>query len=161
MSNVDKNKAVIDFLLQCPDIANSQLYFNFINAEDGNKQIVTLENDTYSHKSYIDGSVLKQYTFTLLSFKSITDSSIITLPGYENENVSDLSDVQTLMDWVNNQNDLNNFPDFGADCDVQSIKTTTDNPKYEGVNPEVTPILAMYSMSIVIEYIDNSKKIWG
>lgn len=158
--NVDKNQAVIDYLLQCPDIADSELYFNFINAQDGNKQIVTLENDVYTHKPFIDGSVQKQYTFTILDFKSITDASIVMLAGYENENVADLSDAQALIDWINDQNDLHNFPDFGDDCEVQSIETTTDNPNLEGINTEVSPVLAMYSISIKIEYIDNSKKIW-
>lgn len=157
----DKNQAIIDYLLQCPDIAGSELYFNFINAQDNNKQIVTLANDAYSHRPYIDGSVLKTYTFTLLDFKSITDSSIVFLPGYQNENVADISDVQALIDWVNEQNDLHNFPNFGSDCEIQSIETTTDNPNLEGINTEVTPILAMYSVSIRIDYIDNSKKIWG
>lgn len=158
---IDKNQAVIDFLLQCPDIATSELYFNFINAEDDNKQIVTQATEKFSNKTYIDGSVLKQYTCTLLTFKSIADSPLVLLSNYENENVADISDVQALIDWISNQNDSHNFPDFGSDCEVQSIETTTENPSYEGVNTDVTPVLAMYSISIKIEYIDNSKKIWG
>lgn len=157
---IDKNQAIIDFLLQCPDIANSELYFNFINAQDDNKQIITESNDKFSNRTYIDGSVLKQYTFTLIDFKSITDSALVLIQDYPNENVVDVSDVQTLINWINEQNKLQNFPDFGEDCEVQSIETTSENPNFEGVNTEVTPILAMYSMSIRIEYIDNSEKLW-
>ena len=65
MANIDKNQAVIDFLLTCPSIANSYLYFNFTQAEDNNKQIMTLANEKVLNKSFIDGSVLKQYTFTI------------------------------------------------------------------------------------------------
>ena len=157
---IDKNQAIIDFLLQCPDIANSELYFNFINAEDDNKQIITESNDKFSNRSYIDGSVLKQYTFTLIDFKSITDSALVLIQDYPNENVVDVSDVQALINWINEQNKLQNFPDFGEDCEIQSIETTSENPSFEGVNTEVTPILAMYSISIRIEYIDNSEKLW-
>ena len=157
---IDKNQAIIDFLLQCPDIANSELYFNFINAEDDNKQIITESNDKFSNRSYIDGSVLKQYTFTLIDFKSITDSALVLIQDYPNENVVDVSDVQTLINWINEQNKLQNFPDFGEDCEIQSIETTSENPRFEGINTEVTPILAMYSISIRIEYIDNSEKLW-
>jgi len=157
---IDKNQAIIDFLLQCPDIANSELYFNFINAEDDNKQIITESNDKFSNRSYIDGSVLKQYTFTLIDFKSITDSALVLIQDYPNENVVDVSDVQTLINWINEQNKLQNFPDFGEDCEIQSIETTSENPNFEGINTEVTPILAMYSISIKIEYIDNSAKLW-
>ena len=157
---IDKNQAIIDFLLQCPDIANSELYFNFINAEDDNKQIITESNDKFSNRSYIDGSVLKQYTFTLIDFKSITDSALVLIQDYPNENVVDVSDVQALINWINEQNKLQNFPDFGEGCEIQSIETTSENPSFEGVNTEVTPILAMYSISIRIEYIDNSEKLW-
>ncbi len=157
---IDKNQAVIDFLLQCPDIANSELYFNFINAQDDNKQIITESNEKFSNRTYIDGSVLKQYTFTLIDFKSITDSALVLIQNYQNENVVDVSDVQALINWINNQNKLRNFPDFGEDCEIQSIETTSENPNFEGVNTEVTPILAMYSISIRIEYIDNSEKLW-
>lgn len=156
----DKNQAIIDFLLQCPDIANSELYFNFINAEDDNKQIITESNDKFSNRSYIDGSVLKQYTFTLIDFKSITDSALVLIQDYPNENVVDVSDVQALINWINEQNKLQNFPDFGEDCEIQSIETTSENPNFEGINTEVTPTLAMYSISIRIEYIDNSEKLW-
>jgi len=156
----DKNQAIIDFLLQCPDIANSELYFNFINAEDDNKQIITESNDKFSNRSYIDGSVLKQYTFTLIDFKSITDSALVLIQDYPNENVVDVSDVQALINWINEQNKLQNFPDFGEDCEIQSIETTSENPNFEGINTEVTPTLAMYSISIKIEYIDNSEKLW-
>lgn len=157
---IDKNQAVIDFLLQCPDIANSELYFNFINAQDDNKQIITESNEKFSNRTYIDGSVLKQYTFTLIDFKSITDSALVLIQNYQNENVVDVSDVQALINWINNQNKLRNFPYFGEDCEIQSIETTSENPNFEGVNTEVTPILAMYSISIRIEYIDNSEKLW-
>ena len=34
----DKHQAVIDYLINCPNILNSPLYFNFINAEDNTNQ---------------------------------------------------------------------------------------------------------------------------
>ena len=157
---IDKNQAVIDFLLQCPQIQNSPLYFNFINAEDNDKQIVTSSNDVYLNQPYIDGSVLKRYTFTLLDFKSISESAIVTVAGYMNENVEDLADVQTIIDWVKEQNELSNFPDFGEHCVIQRMEPTTNNPHLEGINTEITPMLAMYSVSIEIDYIDTSKMIW-
>ena len=38
---MDKNQAVIDYLLQCPQISNNALYFNFGEASDNSKQIIT------------------------------------------------------------------------------------------------------------------------
>lgn len=158
--SVDKNQAVIEFLLQCPQIMGSPLYFNFINAEDNDKQIITVSSDVYLNKPYIDGSVLKRYTFTILNFKSISDSALVTLPGYIGENVDDLADVQAIIDWVKEQNDLHNYPDFGENCTVERMEPTANDPNLEGINSEVTPMLAMYSVSIEIDYMDTSKMIW-
>lgn len=82
------------------------------------------------------------------------------MEGYPNENISDMSDIQTLIDWVKEQNDLYNYPDFGEDCIVDSIMPTTDNPNFDGIDEQISPPLAVYSMSIEIRYLDNSKKIW-
>ena len=157
----DKNQAVINFLIQCPQIRSNPLFFNFAEAQNDNKQIVTMANDKIVNKGFIDGSVLKRFTFTLIDYRSVSYQSIVKLSGYQNENVSELMDIQYIMDWINEQADLHNFPDFGSDCVIESMKTATDEPNLNGVDTSVSPSLARYSMSIVIEYLDNSKKIWN
>lgn len=166
--SIDKNKAVINYLLQCPDIYNSPLYFNLIDAKDNTIQILTTTEDRALTKPFIDGSVQKRYTFNLITFKSISDMELVKPMGtsigtddYPNENVDELFAVQQLLDWVLEQQDLANYPDFGSDCIIDSIDTTTDYPKFNGINTEITPPLAMYSISIVIEYLDISKVIYN
>lgn len=159
--SVDKNQAVIDFLLECPQIQGSPLYFNFINAKDNNKQFITSSNDVYTHRPYVDGSVRKRYTFTIIDFKSINDMALVTESGYPNENVEDMSDVQNLIDWINTSGDEHNYPNFGEECIIDSMITTSDEPRLESINVEITPPLAMYSVTIQIDYIDYSKKLWG
>lgn len=63
---MDKNQAVIDFLLKCPQIKENPLFFNFAEAKDNNKQIVTIANDKSVNKGFVDGSVLRRYTFTII-----------------------------------------------------------------------------------------------
>lgn len=159
-STVDKNQAVIDFLLQCPTIASNPLFFNFLNAKDESKQIITQANDVSLNKNFIDGSKLKRYTFSIIDFRSITDQPIPKYPGLPNENVEELLDVQGIIDWVNEQADDLNYPDFGEDCMIDSMATTSDNPNLNGVDTQVTPALAKYSISIQIDYIDRSKVLW-
>lgn len=158
--NVDKNKAVVDFLITCPQIYNSPLYFNFINASDSTKQIMTIANDYYTSKPYVDGSVSKLYSFTLVEFKSVSDMPIVKLSGYDSENIEDISEVQKLIDWIAEQEELHNYPNFGEDCIIERMRSTKDTPNLEGVNTDVTPPLAMYSVTIEIEYTDYSKTIW-
>lgn len=157
---INKNQAVIDYIITCPTILNSPLYFNFINAKDDTNQFFTESTDVYTNKPFIDGSVEKLYTFTIITYKSATDIAVVKQSGYENENLSDMSDVQNLIEWINEQNEARNFPDFGEDCIIDSINTTTEAPKFEGIDEKVSPPLAIYSTSIQIKYIDMSKKLW-
>ena len=155
-----KHQAVIDYLVTCPAIQNSPLFFNFINAQDGTNQFLTVSNDEYTSTKYIDGSVQKIYTFTILTFKSTNDIEIVQIPGYQNENLSDMEDVQALIDWIQEQEEIHNYPDFGENCIVESIKTTTEEPNFDGIDEQVEPNLAVYSTSIQISYLDISKQLW-
>ncbi len=157
---MDKNQAMIDYLKNCPAISENPLFFNFINAKEDNKQIITVANDKAINRSYIDGSVLKRYTITIIDFKSIVYQAIPKLPGYTNENVEEMFDVQELMDWVTAQNKERNFPDFGQDCEVQEIRTATETPNLNGVDTSVTPSQAKYSFSILVDYLDKTDVLW-
>lgn len=157
---VDKNQAVIDFLLECPAIQSSPLYFQFINAKDDNKQIVTIGNERLLHRPFIDGSIAKRYTFTVIDFKSITYNAIPKGLNGTNENVEEMFEVQSIIDWVDEQATLRNYPDFGEDCEIDDIRALSDNPNLNGVDTSVQPALAKYSVSIQIDYTDNSKLIW-
>lgn len=160
MSQVDKNQAVIDYIVECPTIRNSPLYFNFINAEDDTNQFVTQSNERYASKRYVDGGILKIYSFTIILYKSTADIAVVKLDGYPNENISDMSDIQALIEWISEQNELHNYPDFGEDCIIEDISTTTENPNFDGIDDQVSPPLAIYSVTIEIQYLDESKKIW-
>lgn len=157
---VDKNKAVIDFLIQCPAIQNSSLYFNFTEVEDDNKQFVTTANDKLMNRTFIDGSVQKRYTFTIIDYRSVVYQALVKDPEFiaVNENVEELLDVQGIMDWINEQADNHNYPDFGEDCLVDDMRTLTENPNTNGVDTSLTPALAKYSISVQIDYIDYSKR---
>lgn len=159
--SIDKNKAIIDYLITCPKINSNPLFFNFINAKNDNKQIITLSNDVAIQKPYIDGTVLKQYSFTIVDYKSVAYHAIVKTAGYSNENVDEMLEVQDIIDWITEQNDIDNFPDFGSDCVVEEIKALTENPRLNGIDVSVSPALARYSVSIRVTYLDISKKLWS
>lgn len=157
---VDKNQAIIDFLMLCPAISSNPLFFNFLNAKDNSKQLITQTNDVSLNKAFVDGSVLKRYTFTIIDFRSVTYEAIPKVDGLVSENVEEMLDVQGIIDWINEQADEENYPDFGEDCSIDSMKTTSDNPSLNSVDTSMTPPLAKYSMSIQIDYLDKTKAIW-
>lgn len=162
---MDKNKAIINYLFTCPVIASNPLFFNFAKAEDNNKQLITVANDKKINKPFIDGSVLKKYTFTIVDYRSVLYQALVNDPehpdDYPNENVEEMLDVQGIIDWVTEQNDNENFPDFGSDCVVEQIEALTDNPNLNGVDTSVSPVLAKYSVSIQVQYLDTSKVVWN
>ena len=157
---MDKNQAVIDFLLTCPAIANNPVFFNAIEAKDQTKEIITIADDRATQKPYIDGSVEKQYTFTIVDFRSISYIPLVTVPGYTNENVSDMLDVQGVIDWIELQNDSRNYPNFGTDCVIDSMRTATENPNLNGIDTSLNPALAKYSIAVQIDYLDKTKTIY-
>lgn len=157
---VNKEQAIINFLRECPAIANNPLFFNFINAKPDNKQLLTVGNDKSVNRPYINGSVLKRYTFTIIDFKSVTYQAIVGLSGHDNENVEEYIDIQAIIDWVDEQADARNYPVFGNECEIEDMKVLTDNPVLNGTDTQVKPALAKYSFSIQIEYIDNSKALY-
>ena len=157
---MDKNKAVINFIMNYSGIETSPIFINFINAKDNDVQLLTDGNDVVLNRKFIDGSVMKQYTFSLVITKSITNTALAKDETLS-ENIDDLADIQAFMDWVNEQGYNNNFPDFGTDCVIEEMHTTSENPSINGINTEVSPALALYSMEIRIDYIDYSKVIWS
>ena len=158
---MDKNQATIDFLLQCEELRNNPMFFNFITAKEDNKQFVTVANDKSLNKSYIDGSVLRQYTFTIIDYKSVSMNALVTIPGYTNENVEDVLDVQNIIDWITEQADAKNFPNFGEGYIIQSMEALTDNPNLNGIDSSTSPALAKYSFSIRIQYLDETQILWN
>ena len=167
-----KEQAILNYLIECPQIKNNPLFFNFINAKPDNKQFITTGNESKVNKPFINGSVLKRYTFTLIDFRSasyqplpkITVTTTTTTTTSEthlimNENVEELIDVQGIIDWLNEKADAREYPDLGAHCVVDSMKVLTENPILNGVDTQVKPALAKYSFSIQIDYIDYSKAI--
>lgn len=156
----DKNQAIINYLCTCPQIQNSPMFFNFIQAKDDNKQLITFANDKVVQKPFIDGSVLKRYEFSIIDYKSITYQAIVKQAGYTNENVEEFLDVQAILDWITEQDTLHNYPDFGDKCIVEEITALTENPRLNGVDTSISPALAKYSITIQITYLDISKKLW-
>lgn len=157
---MDKNKAILDFIATYQDIEKSPIFINFINAKNDDVQYMTASNETYLNRKFVDGSVMKRFTFSLVITKTIT-SMAIAKDLMTNENIDDLADIQAFMDWINEQGENQNYPDFGGDCVIEEMHTTSENPSIDGINTEVAPALALYGVEIRIDYIDYSKIVWS
>lgn len=161
---MDKNEQITTYLLGCPEIKNNPLFFNFANAKNDNKQIITIANDKTTDTPFIDGSVRKRYAFTIVNYKSVAYNAIVKGEGVlvkPDENLIDMMDVQAIIDWITTQNKSKNFPDFGPDCEIESIEAVTDNPNLNGVDTTTSSPLAKYGVTVRVYYLDKTDVIWG
>ena len=157
----DINTSIIEYLQTCPYLQNIKVYFNFAQATDNIKQLVTVATSTNTVKSYIDGSRDKTYSITIIDYRSVAYQPLVNAQGdYPNENVEEFLDVQGIIEWVDEQNDLRNFPNFGNDYVVEEVSTTTDIPNLNGVDTSIQPTLAKYSVTIQVKYLDKTKVLW-
>lgn len=156
---MDKNQKLIEFLQTCPTIKDNPLFFNFGNVEDNAHQVTISSDDVYLQKPYIDGSVQKRYTCIIDSFKSV--ACIPLIEGSTDENIEDFTEVQNLLDWINEQGDNYNFPDFGEDMVIDKMETLTAKPVLAGIESSLNPPMAIYRITIQIDYIDYTKRLWS
>ena len=167
---VDKNQQMLTYIMGCSVISDSPIYFNFAKEEADHNQLLVTRDDVAINKPFVDGSVLKQYTVDVLLYKSVSYNPVVIehtpegdVPSslYIDENIVDMRDGQTLIDWILQQNESRIFPNFGESCIIESVEPLTNKPTLNGVNIDSSPPLAQYSVGIRVQYLDISKRIWN
>jgi hypothetical protein len=83
------------------------------------------------------------------------------LPYIADENIENMAKIQAILDWIDEQSDNYNFPDFGPECEVESMRTLTTDPDIDGIDTSVNPPIARYSVGVRVTYLDNSKRKWN
>lgn len=156
---MDKSQAVLAFLQTCPLISADPLFFNFGNIEDNAHQAIIRSDDIALQKPYVDGSVLKRFTFSIDNFKSVAYNPVVN--NLPDENLDGFKEVQAILDWINSQDKLHNYPIFDSVYFIEKMETLTTKPDLVGVDTEVTPAIAIYRISIQIDYIDNTDRLWN
>ena len=171
MPSIDLNKRILDFIYECPIVAENPMYFGVAEEQDNNNQLVVSSETPSDAIEFIDGTGERTYRADILLYKSVAYNPIVTeetstgkrVPSeiYLNENIEDMVDGQTLIDWIEEQNDNRHFPNFGEGCIIESVKTTSSRPVFNGVNTSLEPPLAQYSVGLEIQYLDISKQLWN
>lgn len=154
---MNKNQAMLDFLQTCPIIRDNPLFFNFGKVENNAHQANMKSDDISTHRPYIDGTEQRRYTFHLDSFKSVAYNPVVQ--GLPDENMEDYAEVQSLLDWVNEQGEAKNYPAFDG-CVIDKMRSLSTRPELVGVNTTMSPPTAVYRISIQIDYLDTSKQLW-
>ena len=156
---MSKHQIMLDYLSRCDGIG--RLYFQYGRAGDSEMQLVSSSVDAATRAQYVDGSQPRRLDYSLIWFKSLAFMPVVTGAGGQvNENVAELDDVQSIIDWIGAQNAAGNFPDLGVDCQVDAVSCLHDVPQLIGIDAAYSPPLAKYTFTIRVEYLDLSQCIF-
>ena len=172
MPSIDLNKRILEYIYGCPVVEANPMYFCVAEQKDNNNQLLPTREQPQDDIEYVDGTVERTYRAEILMYKSVAYNPIVTeevgtsgkrIPSntYLNENIEDMKDGQELIDWIKEQNDNRHFPNFGEYCIIDSVETNSNRPILNGINPELEPPLAQYSVGLEIKYLDISKQLWN
>lgn len=120
----NKNIAMLEYLRQYPGL-QSFLYFNSMVDQIGNTAVQTVYGETWE-KKYVRGHGIKQWDFAVVKIAQADT-------GTSDINADETQAVQDFMDWIDEQNRAENFPDFSPGK-VLSIQNLQNMPNFAGIN---------------------------
>ncbi|MEA4831001.1 MAG: hypothetical protein VB118_00110 [Oscillospiraceae bacterium] len=132
--NVNIHDAIMAWLMSYKPLA--EWYFNISKAEDDTICIVPVDGS--ESRPFIDGSEECVYPFEVQIYKSFGENPII--PGVDNENTGNFFDVQQMISWIEQQEEIGNYPDFGQGVTMLEAKVLRDIPFTAGVDEHIIKI---------------------
>ena len=143
MSKHDAVKAY--FVSKVKELAGSMLNFNFSPESPNSISLLTNYSDK-GRKKYITGDALKEYGFSIIIVKEYSSES-------DDLNLEAMNFAQTFMEWLEEQNEKKEYPDFGENCTIEKMENLQNMPNLSGVNYEAG--LARYMIQVRIIYTEN------
>lgn len=143
MSKHDAVKAY--FVPKVKELAGSMLSFNFSPESPNSISLITNYSDKV-RKKYITGDALKEYGFSIIIVKEYSSES-------DDLNLEAMNFAQTFMEWLEEQNEKKEYPDFGKNCTIEKMENLQNMPNLSGVNYEAG--LARYMIQVRIIYTEN------
>lgn len=136
---VNKNEKMWEYLRHYPKLEDF-LRFNSTLSDDGAASIQTDHSETWE-KRFLHGHGIKRYDFTLIMIKQFdTGTSMI--------NINELFDVEEFMKWIDEQNRLRNYPDFGDDVKILSVENLQNMPTLAAVDNDTATAKYMFACRV-------------
>ena len=145
----NKFEAMMEFI-RSSDYAGQDTYLNYLTDENNDDNTAVLTSGAGKIVTqYTDGACLVNLAFEIRQIKPHSKESNI----YANSDAA--QEVQSFMDWINEQGRLKSFPDFGDRCKVQHMATpkTARTPNMLGLTESEDG--AIYSFPVEILYLER------
>ena len=129
------------------ELAGNLLSFNFSPESEDSISLITNYSDKL-RKKYITGDTQKEYGFTIIIVKSYSS-------GCDDLNLEAMNFAQAFMNWMDEQDENRNYPDFGENCTVEKMECLQNMPNLSGVNQDGT--MARYMIQARVIYKERKK----
>ncbi len=139
------NKAVKEWLSQCPAIKADRLFFNYLSAGSENQSFQTVEHSTTSED--IVGNEIGKYTFAIIDFRALSKMPM----SYSERDIDNAAKVEQINTWIKEQRKKRNFPVFEG-CTIDDINVPP-SPLFAGQDNSEDMMLAKYMIQVSIDYI--------
>lgn len=145
-NNKLKNQAMINFIKKYPPLYET-LYFNSTQNYPQTTSLNTVYSD-YAVQEYTCGNSDREFIFAIKQMKNY-DSS-----GTSDVNLQAINEVQDFMDWIDEQNELKNYPEFPENCYVYKIENLQNMPNLAGTDDQG---LAEYMFQCKVCYTEERR----
>ena len=158
---MSKYAKIFEYFRQCPELAD---LWSIAATEDIGKRVILPQgaSPAVQYQESIDS--LGGYNCEIIPYPSVyEDFQINCYEWYDvkdgsapihNENVLSLEAVQSICDWVREQNDNGNFPDINEK--IVSISTEPFVPQIRYVNPGENTV--GYFITVRLRYVNRAQR---
>lgn len=158
---MSKYTKIFEYFRQCPELAD---LWSIAATEDIGKRVILPQgaSPAVQYQEIIDN--LGGYNCEIVPYPSVyEDFQINCYEWYDvkdgsapehNENVLSLEAVQSICDWVKEQNDMRNFPDIGEK--IVSIECNPFIPQIRYVNQQENTI--GYFITVRLRYVNRTPR---
>lgn len=158
---MSKYAKIFEYFRQCPELAD---LWSIAATEDIGKRVILPQgaSPAVQYQEFVDN--LGGYNCEIIPYPSIyEDFQINCYEWYDvkdgsspqhNENVLSLEAVQSICDWVKEQNDVGNFPEINEK--IVSIECNPFVPQIRYVNPEENTV--GYFITVRLRYVNKAQR---
>lgn len=139
MSKISKHKILQEWVSEF--LSDNYLYFESADAYPGVRTIVPNYGD-YVNKTDVLGFKYKSYTFIFIGYEQIDR-------GTSELNTENMELMDRFTEWLEEQIDCSNYPDFGETCSEYEIHPMQNMANLAYISEDG---LAKYMLAVRIDY---------
>ncbi|MCB7306185.1 hypothetical protein NE683_12340 [Bariatricus massiliensis] len=142
-----KHEAMIEYIKPIiGELTGGLTVFNFANNSPGSLSFLT-DYSGKTIKKYIRAAD-KEYGFSVVFTWYYS-------PDTDSTNIEAMNMAQRMIDWIDEQNRSENYPDFGTNCKMRKIESLQNMPNLATVDLENN--LAQYMVQCRVIYFEKEK----